>query len=64
MEPQPFKITIPYIPPSMNLNQDANKLRQSNEQINKQRTYFEKLNRALDENEQLMYPFRTGNSKI
>jgi len=64
MEPLSLKVKVPYIPSSMNLNQDVDKLRQNIERMNKQRTYFEKLNRVLDENEQLMYPFRTGNSKI
>ena len=64
MEPQPIKVKIPYIPRNMKLNQPSQEFQANIERIQKQRQYFQKLNRVLDDNEQLMYPFKTGNDKI
>ena len=62
--PQPIKVKIPYIPRNMKLNQPSQEFQANIERIQKQRQYFQKLNRVLDDNEQLMYPFKTGNDKI
>ena len=54
MEPLPLTVKIPYVPHNMKLNQAPQEFQANIERIQKQRQYFQKLNRVLDDNEQLM----------